>query len=132
MVTKPEKIQSHKEIYGLNSLGDHLTSDRQPTEHLSYMTKATIWRVPSCSPLHWRSWDHERVVYNSGSGSTHLLDPVAAETLKILETKSATPPELAERVARSLALDSKGKLATYIEDLLPKLEKLGLVERIES
>ena len=88
------------------------------------------WRAPSGSLLRWRSWDDEFIVYDSGSGQTHLLDPIAAETLKILEGVSASAHELFQLVAESLQIKPNGELTSYLEKLLPKLERLRLVERI--
>ena len=89
------------------------------------------WRAPSGSLLRWRSWEHEFIVYDSGSGQTHLLDPIAAETLRILERVSASPHELFQLLAESLQIKPDGELSSYLEKLLPKLERLGLVERIQ-
>ena len=82
--------------------------------------------------LYCRSWDNESVVYNSGSGNTHLLDPVAVEALKTLEKQSATLPELLNMVAASLRIKPNAELASYLEKLLPRLEKLELVERAQN
>jgi PqqD family protein of HPr-rel-A system len=89
------------------------------------------WRAASGSSLHWHSWDDEFIVYDSGSGQTHLLDPIAAETLKILEAVYASDDELFQLVAESLRIKPNGELASYLEKLLPKLERLGLIERIQ-
>jgi len=96
------------------------------------MTKALTWRAASASRLHWRSWDDEFVVYHSGWGTTHLLDLVAAEALRILDRESASLPELAELVARSLKIQPDDELFCYLEELLPELEKLGLIEWIPA
>lgn len=90
------------------------------------------WRVPSSLRLYWYSWHNEAVVYNSAWGSTHVLDLIAAETLKSIEREVATLPKLARLVAESLKIDSDTELRSYLKQLLPKLEELGLVERIQT
>ena len=94
------------------------------------MTKTPTWRAPSSARLHWRSWDDEFVLYSSGSGDTHLLDPVAAEALRILEIESVSLFELVELVGRSLGIEPDDELASYLEQLIYRLEKLGLIEGI--
>jgi len=93
--------------------------------------KPPRWKVPSGFSLHWQSWDDEFVVYNSGSGDTHLLDVVAAEALQSLERESANLLELARKVAASLEIKLDDKLSAYLERLVPDFHRLGLVERIK-
>ena len=95
-------------------------------------TETARWKVNSEFPLRWRSWDDEFVVYNSGSGDTHLLDPVAAEALQNLEQESADLSELAGRVAASLKIQADSEFSAYLEQLLSDLYKLGLIERIQQ
>ena len=94
--------------------------------------EATRWKVNSEFPLYWRSWGDEFVIYNSGSGDTHLLDPVAAEALQNLEQESADLSELVVRVATSLEIEPDTDFASYLEQLLSDLYKLGLIERIQQ
>ena len=89
------------------------------------------WKVNPAFPLHWHVWDDEFVVYNTGSGDTHLLDPVAAEVLQSLEIESADLPELIDRVAASLRIEPDSKFSAYLEQLLSDLHKLGLIQRIQ-
>ena len=94
--------------------------------------KATRWKVNSEFPLRWRSWDDEFVVYNSGSGDTHLLDPVAAEALQSLEQESADLSELVDRVSGSMEIEPDTEFSAYLEQLLSDLYKLGLIERVQQ
>ena len=91
----------------------------------------SICRVPSGFGLYWQSWDDEFVVYNSGSGDTHLLDPVAAEALQILEREPANLTELAGNVSASLEIELDSELSGYLERVLSYFHRLGLIERIE-
>jgi PqqD family protein of HPr-rel-A system len=94
-------------------------------------TEPARWRVPMGFSLHWQSWDDEFVVYNSGSGDTHLLDSVAAEALQSLERESANLSELAGKVAASLEINLDDNLSAYLERLVSDFHRLGLVERIK-
>ena len=86
------------------------------------------WTVPSESRLHWQCWEDEYVVFNSGSGDTHLLDPVAAKALQSLEQKPANLSELGRRVAAALEIKLDDNLSAYLERLLSDFHRLGLVE----
>lgn len=94
-------------------------------------TESTPWKVPSGFELHWRTWDDEFVVYNTGSGDTHLLDPVAAHVLQVLEREPLSLTLLTGRVAASFELEQDIQLSSYLERLLSLFERLGLVERVE-
>ena len=89
------------------------------------------WRVPSGIKLYWYTWDDKAAVYNSAWGNTHVVDIVVAETLKLIERKSTTLPNLAMLVAESLKIDSDIQLYPYLKQVVTKLEELGLVERIQ-
>ena len=95
-------------------------------------TQNARWKVNSEFPLQWRSWDDEFVVYNSGSGDTHLLDPVAAEALQNLEREEASLGELTGRVGASVKTEPDSELCAYLEKLLSDFYKLGLIERVEE
>lgn len=87
------------------------------------------WQLLSGFRLRWQSWGDEYVVYHSGSGDTHLLDPIAAEVLKNLECASANTSELLDRISISLDIKADGDLAAMLEQLLSEFYKLGLIER---
>ena len=96
------------------------------------MLSAQKWRIFPGLRLHWRSWEDEFVVYNSASGDTHLLDQVSRDMLKVLESESPTLSELAGRLAESQEIEADAEFSSYLERLLATLEKLGLVERIQT
>jgi hypothetical protein len=60
----------------------------------------TCWRAVTLSDLRWRFLEGQYVVYNSGSGHTHVLDPIAALMIQLTEERCQTT-ELVERVAAS-------------------------------
>lgn len=96
------------------------------------MTRAKTerWRAVRGFPLYWHHWDNEFVVYNSGSGDTHLLDVLAAEVLKILDRGPANLLELVQKVAASLEIEVDRDLSAYLETRLADFHKLGLIELI--
>ena len=93
--------------------------------------KSAKWKVNPEFPLQWQVWDDEFVLYNTGSGDTHLLDTLAAEVLQSLEIESADLLELIDRVAASLRIEPDSKFSAYLEQLLSDLHKLGLIQRIQ-
>lgn len=87
-----------------------------------------VWGITPGCKLFWRSWDGEHIVYNSGSGDTHLLDSLAAEALRRLERAPATPAELESWAAADVEADSVPEIPGYIARLLGQLHALGLIE----
>jgi PqqD family protein of HPr-rel-A system len=88
-----------------------------------------IWKITEGCTLLWRTWDEESVILNTGSGFTHVLDATSASVLRSLQDAAATTDQLAERLATRL--DSPvpySELAGYLENLLYRLEDLGLAE----
>ena len=71
------------------------------------------------------------MVYNTGSGDTHLLDTLAAEVLQSLEREPADLSELAGRVAASLRIEPDSKFSDYLGQLLSDLHKLDLIQKIQ-
>ena len=90
------------------------------------------WRVAADFELLWRSWDDEFIVHHTGSGDTHHLNPAAAEVLQTLQTTSATTEELTARVASSLEVRLDKALMLYIEEVLTKLKRSGVIERVHQ
>jgi hypothetical protein len=42
------------------------------------MVESARWRAISGFTLYWHSWGHEHIVYNAGSGDTHLFNEFTA------------------------------------------------------
>ena len=72
------------------------------------------------------------MVYNSGSGHTHVLDPVAALLIQQLAARSCETTELIERIAALLNLDVDEELRARLQQTLSQLDELGLVEPVIS
>ena len=95
-------------------------------------TGAGHWRVVPLSNLHWRFLELQYVVYNSGSGHTHVLDPVAALIIQQLTEGWHESEELVGRIATLLNLNVDEELRTRLQQTLSQLDELGLVERVIS
>jgi len=90
------------------------------------------WRVPPTAGLRWRSWEGEHVVYHRESGDMHLLNPVAAEALKLLETGPASVDDLTDRVAARLGPAPARELRREMGELLATFDDLGLIEPVDD
>jgi len=94
------------------------------------MSEPVQWRAISAFTLHWRSWGDEHVVYNAGSGDTHLFNDFAALILRTLQEKTATLDELSQLCAASFKQDVDEELNAQLNELLLELDRLGVIERI--
>ena len=94
------------------------------------------WRLSLLVVLHWRCWDNEWVVYNQGSGDTHLLDTFTACTLMALEEGAATPAQLLVQLDLShgmgLAFPAEQPRAVeaHLLAVLQQLAQAGLIESV--
>jgi PqqD family protein of HPr-rel-A system len=68
------------------------------------------------------------VVFDEGSGDTHLLDPLAAEFLKVLEESPGEVPGLARRLVARLDLGPDADLTGRVRELVERFVAVGLVE----
>ncbi len=90
------------------------------------------WRLRNQDELvTWRSND-ETVVYDAGSGDTHLFDLVAAEGLNSLLESQLTEQEFVERLANRLDIKPDEQLHRYVGRLIEQLEAAGLLETADS
>jgi PqqD family protein of HPr-rel-A system len=90
-----------------------------------------LWSVPEDSDLRWRSWDGQFVAYHCASGDTHLLQPIAAAALRLLQRGPATSEALIRGVTTELHLEADPDLARQIQELLQRLSYLGLIDRVD-
>jgi PqqD family protein of HPr-rel-A system len=90
------------------------------------------WRLnPSCA-LTWRRWDDEWVVFDSGAGDTHQLDPIGAVALMCFEAEPRSLEALAAEVSAELELPTGEALSRNLADLVRQFTRLGLIEPIAS
>lgn len=75
-----------------------------------------------------RRWDHDLVVYNAGSGDTHLLETISAEIFIYLQEQPASFPDIVSHIANTFHYEIDDGLKTHIAELLIQLEKLRLIE----
>ena len=89
------------------------------------------WHTVPRETLSLRTFDEELVVRNGATGSTHLLQPFAAEVLTLLlqANEGMTAAELATRLGNE-ARDGAAAIAA-MEDLLSEFKRLGLAEPID-
>jgi PqqD family protein of HPr-rel-A system len=69
-------------------------------------------------------------VYNSGSGHTHVLDPIAVLLLGQLTDRSCETAELVEMIGTLLNLEATEELDTKLQQSLWQLDELGLIESV--
>jgi hypothetical protein len=88
-------------------------------------SSAVRWHTVSPQALTLRELDDELAVRNAMTGSTHLLQPLAAEALTLLMEagNGMTAAELADRLGDGAA----GGIAV-MESLLNEFKRLGLAE----
>lgn len=88
------------------------------------------WRTNPEWELVWHSWDDdETVVFHSGSGDTHILNPIAAAALHALAANALSVEELAETIASHEGMLADGELVQNMQWLLHEFDELGLIER---
>lgn len=91
-----------------------------------------FWRAAGPLNLRWKCWQDEYIVFNVDSGDVLLLNPVATEALKILETSPTSLDELTEQIARRLDVDLNEDLHQGITQFVYKLAHLGMVCPIDE
>jgi PqqD family protein of HPr-rel-A system len=90
----------------------------------------SCWRLNSACTLTWQRWDDEWVVFDSGSGDTMQLDPLAAVTLMCLEAEPFSLSDLTAQIAAELDLPVGEPLSAKLGFVLENLTHLGLIERV--
>lgn len=99
---------------------------------MSSIQATTAWRVPVDGTLPLRDWNGDCVVYNPLTGSTHVLDIVAGEVLKVIMAGPATSPELCRHVAAFLDVPNDTQTGDSVDEILAALDALGLIEPIAT
>jgi PqqD family protein of HPr-rel-A system len=85
------------------------------------------WRVAAASDLHWRHWDDEFVVFNTASGQTHLLNPLGATALRLLETPLSVE-SLCEHLAEVHSIEIDAELQRAVYELVQEMDRIGLID----
>jgi PqqD family protein of HPr-rel-A system len=68
------------------------------------------------------------VIFDEGSGDTHLLDPLAAELVKVLQESPGEVTTLAHRLVARLDLERDADLTARVRELVDRFAAVGLVE----
>ncbi|MEM7223929.1 MAG: HPr-rel-A system PqqD family peptide chaperone [Pseudomonadota bacterium] len=89
---------------------------------------AELWKSVDPSKLEWRVWSDEHVVYDDGSGDTHLLDDEAAGVLRRLCQGPASADQLVAELAQELEIEPNQVLESHVEAILKKFRQLALIE----
>lgn len=87
-----------------------------------------MWRTNPSSSLRWRTWDDEWVVYDTGSGQTHLLDSFSAAVLGLIDSMSAPESELLATVSEHLSAAERASAPEALALVLRRLQDIGLAE----
>ena len=93
-----------------------------------YVVTAVAWKINYLANLHWRHFDDECVVFDSGSGQTHQLSRLHAVTLMLIEGGPISSGELTDLVAAETEIDLGLELSIAISCVLDSLNHIGLVE----
>lgn len=88
------------------------------------------WGLGAPDALSWREWDGDAVVFNRRSGSTHRLDVLSAQVLRLVTPAAMSEAALAAALARFLEVNCDGELVAMAHNLVGQLADLGLVERV--
>lgn len=90
-----------------------------------------LWRLASGRHLHWRVWGDEHVLYEAGSGDTHLFEtPLAKRVLDLLGQEAVCVEELARRLDAEQATDEPACTQAAVQEILIELRRCGLVESL--
>ena len=89
---------------------------------------SSLWKVQPTTPLRWREWDGEFVVYNAASGQTHYLNGLAAKVLQYFEAQPASFASLMSDIEiDDRAAGNTAPLLKQLGDLVTELDALGLI-----
>jgi PqqD family protein of HPr-rel-A system len=95
--------------------------DRQPD---------TRWRLLQNADFHWKRWDDVFTLYNSGSGQTHVLDPLAVLLIQLIGEGSRNTSELLQQMVAQLDVDASQEFREKLQETLSQLDALGLIEAV--
>lgn len=89
------------------------------------------WQVCGPAELAWVEWGDEIAVYHHGNGDTHLLNPLAAELLKSLETSPCTTDFLVSHLSELLSPELQQPPEEAVGHVLRELNRLNIIEQVE-
>lgn len=68
------------------------------------------------------------MVFDEGSGDTHLLDPLAAEVLKALAEAPVDLTTLIDRIVARFGLEGDPGVGAHVEATIERFRDIGLAE----
>ena len=91
---------------------------------------ALLWRSVPPDAIAWHEWDGELVVRNEGSGSSHLLGPLAGSVLQVLlEADGAlSVADISAALRDDLAATAAPDRCAAIDAVLSEFKRVGLAE----
>ena len=91
---------------------------------------ALHWHTVRPDALAWQDLDGELAVHNADSGSTHLLEPLSGEVLRILIEAgcSMSVPQLVARLRQDSTVEDISEWSAAVEAVLCEFKRLGLAE----
>jgi hypothetical protein len=87
-----------------------------------------VWRLNLLSSLHYRNWDDNWVVFDTGSGQTHQMSTLCAAALMHCENDWILLSDIAAGVAADLNLPGEQNLSEILQPLLRNFLSLDLLE----
>lgn len=84
-----------------------------------------VWKA---FPLSVKTWGEESIVFNKSSGSTHLVNLVAARILSIVQSQPSSAEEIARKIANQMQVDLDDEIYQRVNVTLETLGSLGLLE----
>lgn len=88
------------------------------------------WQAISSPVLHLRAWEDELVVYNSLSGDTHLLEPLAGLVFTQLRHAPSDETSLVESLCQAQRTEPDAELSLQVRQILADLHTLALIEEV--
>lgn len=82
--------------------------------------------------LSWLGWDGFYMVFSPASGEMHLLDPLAREIVDVIAEKPRSARDLLLEMEKILDVELSPELSDKIMGSLAELDKIGLVEPVDS
>src|SRR5262245_35781832 len=88
------------------------------------------WRLWQSADFRWKRWEDVFTLYNSGSGQTHVLDPLAVLLIQLIGEGSRTTSELLQQMVAQLDVEASPEFREKLQETLSQLDALGLIEAV--
>jgi len=89
----------------------------------------SFWRYNADCKLHWWSGDEEKYfAHNCMSGQTHVLTPLAVETIGLFKKESFNEKDIFEQLFSMYEDSDDAKIRQHILNMLVDLDEIGLIE----